>query len=48
MAIGNLRCLRVLRIELSTLKEAWLLPAEAGEFAFQPSREVTLLEIAIP
>jgi mannose-6-phosphate isomerase len=28
--------------------DVWLLPAEAGECAFQPSGEVTLLEIAIP
>jgi mannose-6-phosphate isomerase len=28
--------------------DIWLLPAEAGECAFQPSGEVTLLEIAIP
>ncbi|MGO9435830.1 MAG: type I phosphomannose isomerase catalytic subunit [Terracidiphilus sp.] len=28
--------------------DVWLLPAEAGECAFQPSREVTMLEIAIP
>jgi mannose-6-phosphate isomerase len=28
--------------------DVWLLPAEAGECAFQPSEEVTLLEIAIP
>jgi mannose-6-phosphate isomerase len=28
--------------------DVWLLPAEAGESAFQPSGEVTLLEIAIP
>lgn len=28
--------------------DVWLLPAEAGECAFQPNGEVTLLEIAIP
>jgi len=28
--------------------DVWLLPAEAGECVFQPSGEVTLLEIAIP
>jgi mannose-6-phosphate isomerase len=28
--------------------DVWLLPAEAGECAFRPSGEVTLLEIAIP
>jgi mannose-6-phosphate isomerase len=28
--------------------DVWLLPAEAGECEFQPSGEVTLLEIAIP
>jgi mannose-6-phosphate isomerase len=28
--------------------DIWLLPAEAGECAFQPSGNVTLLEIAIP
>jgi mannose-6-phosphate isomerase len=28
--------------------DIWLLPAETGECAFQPSGEVTLLEIAIP
>jgi mannose-6-phosphate isomerase class I len=28
--------------------DVWLLPADAGECAFQPSGEVTLLEIAIP
>jgi mannose-6-phosphate isomerase len=28
--------------------DVWLLPAEAGECAFQPCGEVTLLEIAIP
>jgi mannose-6-phosphate isomerase len=28
--------------------DVWLLPAEAGECAFQPSGEVTMLEIAIP
>jgi mannose-6-phosphate isomerase len=28
--------------------DIWLLPAEAGECAFKPSGEVTLLEIAIP
>jgi mannose-6-phosphate isomerase len=28
--------------------DVWLLPAEAGECAFHPSGEVTLLEIAIP
>lgn len=28
--------------------DVWLLPAEAGECAFQPSGEITLLEIAIP
>jgi len=28
--------------------DVWLLAAEAGECAFQPSGEVTLLEIAIP
>lgn len=28
--------------------DVWLLPAEAGECTFQPSGEVTLLEIAIP
>jgi mannose-6-phosphate isomerase len=28
--------------------DVWLLPAETGECAFQPSGEVTLLEIAIP
>jgi mannose-6-phosphate isomerase len=28
--------------------DVWLLPAEVGECAFQPSGEVTLLEIAIP
>jgi hypothetical protein len=28
--------------------DVWLLPAEGGECAFQPSGEVTLLEIAIP
>ena len=28
--------------------DVWLLPAEAGQCAFQPSGEVTLLEIAIP
>ncbi len=28
--------------------DVWLLPAEAGECAFQPSGEATLLEIAIP
>jgi mannose-6-phosphate isomerase len=28
--------------------DVWLLPAEAGECAFQPSGEMTLLEIAIP
>jgi mannose-6-phosphate isomerase len=28
--------------------DVWLLPAESGECAFQPSGEVTLLEIAIP
>ena len=28
--------------------DVWLLPAEAGECAFQPSGEVRLLEIAIP
>ncbi|MGD0631305.1 MAG: type I phosphomannose isomerase catalytic subunit [Terracidiphilus sp.] len=28
--------------------DVWLLPAEAGECAFQPSGKVTLLEIAIP
>jgi mannose-6-phosphate isomerase len=28
--------------------DVWLLPAEAGACAFQPSGEVTLLEIAIP
>jgi mannose-6-phosphate isomerase len=28
--------------------DVWLLPAEAGECAFEPSREVMLLEIAIP
>jgi mannose-6-phosphate isomerase len=28
--------------------DVWLLPAEAGECRFQPSGEVTLLEIAIP
>jgi mannose-6-phosphate isomerase len=28
--------------------DIWLLPAEAGECAFQPGGEVTLLEIAIP
>jgi mannose-6-phosphate isomerase len=28
--------------------DVWLLPAKAGECAFQPSGEVTLLEIAIP
>jgi mannose-6-phosphate isomerase len=28
--------------------DVWLLPAEAGECAFQPSGNVTLLEIAIP
>jgi mannose-6-phosphate isomerase len=28
--------------------DVWLLPAEAGECAFQPSGRVTLLEIAIP
>jgi mannose-6-phosphate isomerase len=28
--------------------DVWLLPAVAGECAFQPSGEVTLLEIAIP
>ncbi len=28
--------------------DVWLLPAMAGECAFQPSREVTLLEISIP
>jgi mannose-6-phosphate isomerase len=28
--------------------DVWLLPAEAGECSFQPSGEVTLLEIAIP
>ena len=28
--------------------DIWLLPAEAGECVFQPSGEVTLLEIAIP
>ncbi|MGA3128688.1 MAG: type I phosphomannose isomerase catalytic subunit [Candidatus Korobacteraceae bacterium] len=28
--------------------DVWLLPAEAGECAFQPGGEVTLLEIAIP
>jgi mannose-6-phosphate isomerase len=28
--------------------DVWLLPAEAGECAFQPSGEVILLEIAIP
>jgi mannose-6-phosphate isomerase len=28
--------------------DVWLLPAEAGECRFQPSKEVTLLEIAIP
>ena len=28
--------------------DVWLLPAEAGECAFQPSGEVTLAEIAIP
>jgi mannose-6-phosphate isomerase len=28
--------------------DVWLLPAEAGECAFQPSGEVNLLEIAIP
>jgi mannose-6-phosphate isomerase len=28
--------------------DVWLLPAEAGECAFQPTGEVTLLEIAIP
>jgi mannose-6-phosphate isomerase len=28
--------------------DVWLLPAEAGKCAFQPSGEVTLLEIAIP
>ena len=27
--------------------DVWLLPAEAGVCAFQPSQEVTLLEIAI-
>jgi hypothetical protein len=28
--------------------DVWLLPAEVGECAFQPSGNVTLLEIAIP
>ena len=28
--------------------DVWLLPAEAGECAFEPSGEVTVLEIAIP
>jgi mannose-6-phosphate isomerase len=28
--------------------DVWLLPAEAGECAFQPKGEITLLEIAIP
>ena len=28
--------------------DVWLLPAEAGECAFQPRGEITLLEIAIP
>jgi mannose-6-phosphate isomerase len=28
--------------------DVWLLPSEAGECAFKPSQEVTLLEIAIP
>ena len=28
--------------------DVWLLPAEAGECAFEPNGEVTLLEIAIP
>jgi mannose-6-phosphate isomerase len=28
--------------------DVWLLPAEAGECAFQPSGEITMLEIAIP
>jgi mannose-6-phosphate isomerase len=28
--------------------DVWLLPAEAGECAFEPSGEVILLEIAIP
>jgi mannose-6-phosphate isomerase len=28
--------------------DVWILPAEAGECVFQPSGEVTLLEIAIP
>ncbi len=28
--------------------DVWLLPAEAGVCAFQPNREVTLLEIALP
>jgi len=28
--------------------DVWLMPAEAGACAFQPSEAVTLLEIAIP
>jgi len=31
-----------------SMGDVWLLPAEAGECAIQPSGEVTLLEIAIP